>query len=154
MSAAFRKRPAAEVASDPNFNRFVVALEHATDPIVPREVLVDFFWTADGTLEDVLEEVFSVHPQTVSIEVLLEETHWAGALPQARLALEIECELDQLRAELNAVRAGLSRWGAFMDRDEAEPAATGRLSGAASRPTDRSHGRQPGRSSKRRFEHP
>jgi hypothetical protein len=154
MSAAFRKRPAAEVASDPNFNRFVAALEQGTDPIVPREVLADFFRAADGTLEEVLEEVFSAYPQTVSIEVLLEEAHWAGAMQLAGLAAEIECEVEQLAAELSAVRISLSRWVAFMDRDEAEPTASGRLSGAASRPTDRSHGRQSRQSSKRRFEHP
>ncbi|MGH2892433.1 MAG: hypothetical protein ACRDPM_04080 [Solirubrobacteraceae bacterium] len=154
MSAGFRKRLAAEVASDPNFNRFVAALEQGTDPVVPREVLADFFWAADGTLEDVLEEIFSVHPQTLSIAVLLEETHWAGTMQLAGLAVEIESEVEQLTAELSAVPASLSRWGAFMDRDEARPTATGRLSSAASRPTDRSHGRQPRRSSKRRFEHP
>lgn len=155
MSTAFRQRPAAEVVADPNFERFVAALEQATAPIVPREVLADFFWTCEGTLEDVLEEIFSAHPQTVSIELILEDAHWVGALEQVKWAAQLELELEWVKEELSAVRTSLSCWEAFMDGHESQlTGATGRVSAAASGSGDRSHGWRRARSPKRRFEHP
>jgi hypothetical protein len=155
MSTAFRHRPAAEVVADPNFERFVAALEQATAPIVPREVLADFFRTREGTLEDVLEEIFSAHPQTISIELILEDAHWVGALEQVKWAAQLELELERVKAELSAVRASLSCWEAFMGGHDSQLAGTtGRVRGAVSGWADRSHGWQRGRSPKRRFEHP
>jgi hypothetical protein len=155
MSTAFRQRPAAEVVADPNFGRFLAALEQATAPIVPREVLADFFWCGEGTLGDVLEEIFSAHPQTVSIELILQDAHWVGALEQARWAAQLECELEQVKAELTGVRISMSCWQAFMaGHDSYLAGATGRVSGAVAGSADRSHGRRRGRSPKRRFEHP
>jgi hypothetical protein len=155
MSTAFRQRPAAEVVADPNFGRFVAALEQATAPIVPREVLADFFWTGEGTLGEVLEEIFSAHPQALSIELILADAHWVGALEQVKWAAQLECEVERVKAELSGVRVSMSCWEAFMAGEECHLAgAPGRVSGAVSGSADRSHGRQRGRSPKRRFEHP
>ena|SRR5664279_1203424 len=155
MSTTLRQRPVAEVVTDPNFGRFVAALEQATAPIIPREVLADFFGTGQGTVEDVLEEILSAHPQTVSIELILEDAQWVGALEQAKWAAQLEFELERVKAELSAVRTSMSCWDAFMAGHASHlVGATGRVGSAVSGSADRSHGRQPGRSPKRRFEHP
>jgi hypothetical protein len=154
-NVSFRKRPAAEVVLDPHFQRLLVALEEATSPAIPRRVLEVFFLTSDGTVGEVLEEVVRAYPQTVSIEVLLEDARWLGALEQARLAAELEEDLALIRVELEAVRAGMSRWDAFMQaRAFVSSDATTRMSRATVRPADRSHPTRRRRPPERRIEHP
>jgi PAS domain-containing protein len=150
-----RQRPAADIVADPHFERLLHALEEATSPAIPHRVLEVFFVTSDGSVGEVLDEVVRAYPQTVSIEVLLEDARWVGALEQARLAAEVEEDLALIRAELDAVRAGMSRWDSFMQgREFRLPDATTRMNRAALRSTDRSHPSRRRRPPERRIEHP
>ena len=150
-----RQRAAADIVADPHFDRLLDAIEQATSPAIPQRVLEVFFITSDGTVGEVLEEVVRAYPQTVSIEVLLEDARWVGALEQARLAAELEEDLALIRAELEAVRAGMRRWDSFMHgREFRLPDATTRMNRAALRSTDRSHPTRRRRPPERRIEHP
>jgi hypothetical protein len=100
MSYVFRQRPAAEIVADPHFERFVIALEEATTPMVPREVIEEYFLAGDGSVGDVLEDLFGAHPQTVGIDVILEDAQWVGALDQVRWIAELESDLAIVKAEL------------------------------------------------------
>ncbi|MGZ4231401.1 MAG: hypothetical protein ACXVR1_04910 [Solirubrobacteraceae bacterium] len=150
-----RQRPAREIVADPNFERLLIALEAATCPVIPCRVLEVFFETSDGTVGEVLEELMRAYPQTVSIEVLLEDARWVGALEQLRRADELELELELIKTELQAVRAGMSRWDGFMQGHPWRPSdATMRMSRAAVLSTDRSHPTRRRRPPERRIEHP
>jgi hypothetical protein len=150
-----RHRAAREIVADPHFERLMTALEAATAPVIPRRVLRLFFESSGGSVEEVLEEIIDAYPQTVSIELLLEDVHWVGALEQARQEEELELKLAVVKAELEAVRADLSRWDAFMQGPHWRPAdATARMSRAAMLSTDRSHPIRRGRPPERRIEHP
>jgi hypothetical protein len=155
LTRSLRQRPANEIVADPNYERLVGTLEAATSPLVPRRVLGLFFETSDGTVGEVLEEVIRAYPQTVSIEVLLEEARWVGALDQARVADELEVQLVLFKAELAAVRADMDHWDRFMEGDPWRPPdATARMSRAARISTDRSHPSPRRRPPERRIEHP
>jgi hypothetical protein len=115
-NVTLRHRPAREIAADPHFDRLLTALEAATSPVIPRHVLRAFFDLSDGSVGDVLEAIIDACPQMVSIEALLEDAHWVGALDQAQQTEELELQLAVIKAELEAVRADLSRWDTFMER--------------------------------------
>jgi hypothetical protein len=154
-NGSLRRRPAHEVVSDPHCQRLLETLEEATSPRVPRRVLELFFETSDGTVDEVLEEIFDAYPQTVSIEVLLEDARWVGALDQAQQADELEVQLVLVKAELEAVRAGMDRWDRFMLGHPWRPTdASGRMSRAALTSADRSHPTRRRRPPDRRIEHP
>ena len=154
-NGSLRQRPARQVVGDPHYERLLETLEASTSPRVPRRVLELFFETSDGTVGEVLEEIFDAYPQTVSIEVLLEDTRWVGAVDQALQADELEEQLVLVKAELEAVRAGMDRWDMFMLGYSWRPAdASGRMSRAALISTDRSHPTRRRRPPDRRIEHP
>jgi hypothetical protein len=154
-NVTLRQRPAGEIVLDPHFERLLSALEAVSAPAIPRRVLEVFFVTSDGTVGEVLEELIRAYPQTVSIEVLLEDAHWVGALAQARHAVELEVEVRLIRAELEAVHAGMSSWEQFMQGRSFQPSnATARMSRAAVPPSDRSHPNRRRRPPERRIEHP
>jgi hypothetical protein len=150
-----RHRPAHEVVAHPHFDRLLTALETATAPVIPRGVLKVFFNARDSNVGEVLDEIIATYPQTGSIEALLEDAHWVGALDQARQVEELELQLAVIKAELEAVRADLSRWDGFMRGPLWRPAdATARISRAARLSTDRSHPKRRGQPPERRIEHP
>ncbi len=152
---SLRQRPAREIVADPNFERLLITLEAATTPVIPRRVLRVFFETSVGNVGEVLEEIVDAYPQTVSIEVLLEDARWVGALAQGRQAEELEFELMVVKAELAAVRADMCNWDRFMLGHPCRPSdATARMSRAASMSTDRSHPSRRRRPPERRIEHP
>jgi hypothetical protein len=152
---SLRQRAAREIVADPNFERLLITLEEATTPVIPRRVLRVFFETSVGNVGEVLEEIVDAYPQTVSVEVLLEDTRWVGALAQGRQAEELEFELMVVKAELAAVRADMSNWDSFMLGHTCRPSdATARMSRAASMSTDRSHPSRRRRPPERRIEHP
>jgi hypothetical protein len=154
-TGSLRQRRAREVVADPHYERLLEALEAATCPLIPRRVLALFFETSDGTLDEVLEEVMDAYPQTVSTEVLLEDARWVGALDQARQADDLEIQLVLVKAELEAVRAGMDRWDRFMLGHSWRPSdATSRMSRAALISIDRSHPSRRRRPPDRRIEHP
>lgn len=154
-NVTLRRRAAAEIVWDPHFERLLAALEAATSPAIPRRVLELYFVTSDGTVGEVLEELVRAYPQTVSIEVLLEDARWVGVLEQARLAEELESDLALIRAELDAVRAGIGRWETFMQGRAFRPSgAAMRVTRAPARWTDRSHLTRRRRGPQRRNEHP
>jgi hypothetical protein len=155
MSTTFRDRPAAELVADPSFERFVSALELATTPLVPRDVIRDHFWASDGSVGEVLDDMFDLYPQAVDIDVILTDTQWVGGLEQTRWLVELENQLEALRAEIDAVQASLDQWDTFMDGPEPRQlGVTTRVSHAAARIVDRSHGTRRRRSVQRRFQHP
>jgi hypothetical protein len=150
-----RHRPAHEVVADPHFDRLLTALETATAPVIPRRILKVFFNSSDRNVGEVLDEIIDAYPQAASIEALLEDAHWVGALDQVRQAEELELQLAVIKAELDAVRADLGRWDSLMQGPLWRLAdATDRISRAASLSTDRSHPRRRGRPPERRIEHP
>lgn len=150
-----RHRPACEIVADPCFERLLTGLEAATSPVIPRRIFRAFFDSSEGTVEEVLEEIIDAYPQTVSIELLLEDAHWVGALDLEQQAEELEVQLMVMRSELGAVRADLRRWDGFMQGALSRPAdATARMSRAAMLATDRSHPARRGRPPQRRVEHP
>ena len=154
-NVTLRQRGAADIVSDPHFERLLAALEAATSPAIPMRVIELFFVTSDGTVDEVLEELVRAYPQTISVEVLLEDARWVGALEQARLADELESDLALIRAELDAVRAGMGRWDSFMQGREFRPSGTAmRVTRASARWTDRSHLTRRRRGPQRRNEHP
>jgi hypothetical protein len=152
---SLRQRAAREIVADPNFERLLITLEAATTPVIPRRVLRVFFETSVGNVGEVLEEIVDAYPQTVSVEVLLEDARWLGALAQGRQAEELEFELMVVKAELAAVRADMNNWDRFMLGHQGRPSdATARMSRAASMSTDRSHPSRRRRPPERRIEHP
>jgi hypothetical protein len=154
-TVTLRHRPAREIVADRHFERLLTALEAATAPVIPRRVLRVFFDSSDGSVGEVLGDIIDAYPQTVSIEVLLEDVHWVGALDQARQVDELELKLAVIAAELEAVHTDLSRWDAFMQGPSWRPAdASARMSRAAMSSTDRSHPIRRGRPPERRIEHP
>jgi hypothetical protein len=154
-TGSLRLRRAREVVADPHFERLLETIEAATSPLVPCRVLRVFFQTSEGTVDEVLEEVMDAYPQTVSIEVLLEDARWVGALDQARQAAELELQLVLVKAELEEVRSGLDRWDRFMLGHPWRPSdATSRMSRAALISADRSHPSRRRRPPERRIEHP
>jgi hypothetical protein len=154
-NVTLRQRAAVEIVSDPHFERLLAALEQATSPAIPARVIELFFVTSDGTVDEVLEELLRAYPQTVSIEVLLEDARWVGALEQARLADELESDLALIRAELDAVRAGMGRWESFLQgREFRASEGTIRMRRAAPRSAARSHKTLRSRPPARRPEHP
>jgi len=154
-TGSIRQRPAREVVADPHYERLLETLEDATSPRIPSRVLQVFFETSEGTFGEVLEEIIDAYPQTVSIEVLLEDARWVGALDQARQADELEVQLVVVKAELEAVRAGMDRWDEFMLGHPWRPTdATSRMSRAALLSSDRSHPTRRRRPPERRIEHP
>jgi hypothetical protein len=152
---SLRQRPAREIVADPHYERLLGTLEAATSPLVPRRVLQVFFETSEGTVGEVLQEVFDAYPQTVSIEVLLEDARWVGALDQARQADELELALVLVKAELEAVRSGMNRWDRFMLGYPWRPSDAGvRISRGDLLSSDRSHPTRRRRPPDRRSEHP
>lgn len=150
-----RQRPAREIVADPHFERLLLALETATSPVVPRRALRAWFAASDRTVGEVLEAIIDAYPQTVSIEGLLADAHWVGALDQARQAEELELELAEIKAELAAVTADLIRWDSFVHGPWWRPGdATARMTRAAIVSTDRSHPSRRRRPPERRIEHP
>lgn len=150
-----RQRQARDIVADPSFERLLMTLEAATSPVIPRRILELYFQTSDGNVGEVLEEIVDAFPQTVSIEVLLEDARWVGELQQARQAEELEVELGLIKAELEAVHAEMRRWEAFMHGHPWQPAdATERMRRAAMRSPDRSHPTRRRRPPDRRIEHP
>ena len=111
---SLRQRAAREIVADPNFERLLITLEAATTPVIPRRALRVFFETSHGSVGEVLDELLDAYPQTVSVEVLLEDARWVGALAQERQAEELETQLVLVKAELEAVRADMTRWDTFM----------------------------------------
>ena len=154
-NVTLRKRSAADIVSDPHFERLLAALEAATSPAIPMRIIELFFVTSNGTVDEVLDELVRAYPQTVSVEVLLEDARWVGALEQARLAGDLESDLALIRAELNAVRAGMGRWDSFMQGREFGPSeGTIRAGRATLRSEGRSHKTLRSRPPARRPEHP
>jgi hypothetical protein len=155
MSTTFRHRPAAEVVADLNFERFVVALELATTPVVPRDVIREHFSRSDGTVGEALDDLFDVYPQTVDMDVVLTDAQWVGGLDQTRCLAELETQLEMVRAEIDAVQSSLDQWDTFMDgHGPLQLGISSRVSRAAAWSADRSHGTRRRRSPQRRFEHP
>jgi hypothetical protein len=107
MSAGFRKLKAAEIVVDPHFDRFLTAFERGTTPGVPRGVVEERFRGSDGTVGEVLYEIFDAYPRIVSLDVILEDVRHAGAIEQPRI--------DRLEAQLEALGADLEAWESFMD---------------------------------------
>jgi hypothetical protein len=152
---SLRQRAAREIVADPNFERLLITLEAATTPVIPRRALRVFFETSHGSVGEVLDELLDAYPQTVSVEVLLEDARWIGALAQERQAEELETQLVLVKAELEAVRADMTRWDTFMlGRPWRSAGASARMSRAASISTDRSHPTRRRRPPERRIEHP
>ena len=109
MSASFRQRKAADVVADPKFQRFASAFEAGTTARVPRQFVEERFRASDGTVDDVLRDIYTTYPRTVSLDLILVDVRRAGALEH------LAVELDRLRPELEA-------WNAFMDGRELGPA--------------------------------
>ena len=150
-----RRRPAREIVPDPDFERLLITLEAATSPVIPRDVLRVFFETSEGSVGEVLGEIIDAYPQTVSIEVLLEDAHWVGALAHAREAEDLETELTLIKRELEAVRAEMRRWDSFIHGRPWRPAdAPTRVTRALALSTDRSHPTRRRRPPQRRIDHP
>jgi hypothetical protein len=150
-----RHRPAREIVADPCFERLLTGLEAATSPVIPRRVFRAFFDSSEGSVEEVLEEIIDAYPQTVSIELLLEDAHWVGALDLEEQAEELEVQIMVMRSELEAVRGDLKRWDGFIQGKLSRPAdATARMSRAAMLAPDRSHPARRARRPQRRVEHP
>jgi hypothetical protein len=110
MSDAFLRHSAADLVRDPNFTRFLRAFQEGTQPTVPQQFVEARFRASDGTVRDVLEEIFATYPQSVDVATRLAEIRSAGAL-------------DALETEVAPVLGPLDSWYAFMDgRVQANPA--------------------------------
>ena len=150
-----RQRPARDIVADPHYERLLETLEEAMSPPVPAHVLRVFFETSEGTVGEVLEEIIDAYPQTVSVEVLLEDARWLGALDQARHADELEIQLLLVKAELGAVRADMNRWDRFMLGHPWRPTDVAlRMSRTGLISSDRSHPTRRRQRPDRRPEHP
>lgn len=108
MTDDFLRRRAAEVVADPNFRRFVRAFESGTLPGVPQEVVEQRFRASDGTVEQVLEEIFADYPRDVELDVILADVRRVGAYPE-------RADIDELERRLARLRPPLEAWYRFMD---------------------------------------
>jgi septation ring formation regulator EzrA len=108
MAESFLQRRAADVVADANFNRFVRAVEAGTVPGIPKEFVARRFRAGDGTVEDVLKDIFTKYPQTLELPVIVADIRRVGALEQARIGM--------LESELASLRPPLEAWYALMDR--------------------------------------
>ena len=102
MSDAFLSQSAADVIKDPNFPRFLRAVQSATRPTVPQQYVEACFRASDGIVRDVLNEIFANYPQGADLETRLVEIRSAGAL-------------DALENEVTPLLGPVDSWYAFME---------------------------------------
>lgn len=79
MTEPFLDRPAAGVINDPNFDRFRRAFRAATMPGPDISLVVERFRASDGTVRDVLEEMFEQYPRVDPLNVILEDIERVGS---------------------------------------------------------------------------
>ncbi len=104
----FLKQPAADVAADVNFGRFVRALERGSQPGIPPRVIEEHFASAGNeTVGQVLKSIFAQYPRTNDLDIIIEDIRRVGATEQD--------QVDYLEAELARLRPTLAAWYAFMD---------------------------------------
>jgi hypothetical protein len=98
----FLEQRAAAIVADPQFTRFLGAVEKGTRPGVPREVVEEQFRASGGTVRDALEGIFARFPLDVRLDVLIADIRRVGANPEAGRIYKLERELALLRAPLAA----------------------------------------------------
>jgi hypothetical protein len=107
VTGGLLNRPAADMVGDPNFKRFVRAFE-GTVPGVPEHVIEGRFRASDGTVEEVLKEVFMEYAETAELGVILADIRRIGAYPE-------RADVDELERRLERLRPMLESWYRFMD---------------------------------------
>lgn len=107
MINAFLQRPAADFARDPQFGRFLRALERVTH--IPRkEAAEPAFAGSDGTVQAVLDDLLRIYPQDVDLGVILDDVRRVGIENE-------EAKIDRMQAELKSLRSIRQEWHTFMD---------------------------------------